>query len=74
MKTAPTGADLTLTIYGGSTAWLSLTIAAGTTSVVASPLDVDAAGPLPANTNIRLAITGVGTTFPGADLSVFVYS
>ena len=74
VKSAPVGADLTLTIYAGSTAWLSLTIAAGTIGVVASPLDVDAAGPLPANTNIRLAITGVGTTFPGADLSVFVYS
>ena len=35
---------------------------------------VDALAPIPANTNIRLAITAVGITYPGTDLTVFVYS
>jgi hypothetical protein len=30
--------------------------------------------PISANTNVRLAITSVGTTYPGSDLTVFVYS
>jgi hypothetical protein len=33
-----------------------------------------ALAPIPANTNVRLAITSVGTTYPGTDLTVFVYS
>jgi hypothetical protein len=68
------GADLVFTIYVGATAWLSLTIPAGSTSVAATQMQMDAAATIPANTNVRLAITAVGTTFPGADLSVFVYS
>jgi hypothetical protein len=40
---------------------------ARTASVVA----VDMARPLPANTNVRLAITGVSTIYPGTDLTVF---
>jgi hypothetical protein len=35
---------------------------------------VSAAAVIPAHTNVRLAITAVGTTFPGSDLSVFIYS
>jgi hypothetical protein len=35
---------------------------------------IDALTPISANTNIRLAITAAGTTYPGTDLSVFVYS
>jgi hypothetical protein len=35
---------------------------------------IDAAATIPANTNVRLAITDVATTYPGTDLSVFVYS
>ena len=74
MKSAPVGADLVFTIYAGATVWLSLTIPAGSTSVAATQAQIDGAATIPANANVRLAITAVGTTFPGADLSVFVYS
>jgi len=74
VKSAPVGADLSFTIYAGSTAWLSLTIPAGSTSVVATQSQIAALATIPANVNVRLAITAVGTTFPGSDLSVFVYS
>jgi hypothetical protein len=74
VKSAPVGADLVFTIYAGATAWLSLTIPAGSTSVAATDTQIDGAATIPANTNVRLAITAVGTTFPGADLSVFIYS
>ena len=74
VKSAPMGADLVFTIYAGTTAWTTLTIPAGTTSVVATAAQIDATTTIPANTNIRLAITAVGTTYPGSDLSVFVYS
>jgi hypothetical protein len=43
-------------------------------SVVATAAQIDAAATISANTNVRLAITDVGTTYPGTDLSVFVYS
>ena len=74
VKSAPVGADLVFTIYAGANAWMTLTIPNGSTSVVATAAQVNAAAVIPANTNIRLAITAVGTTFPGADLSVFIYS
>ncbi len=76
VKSAPVGADLMFSIYVGtsSTPWITLTIAAGTTSVVATSEQIDALTPIPANTNVRLAITSVGTTYPGTDLTVFVYS
>jgi len=59
---------------GSSTRWITLTIAAGQTSVVATSEQIDALAPIPANTNVHLAITSVGTTYPGTDLTVFVYS
>jgi hypothetical protein len=76
VKSAPVGADLTFSIYVGSsnTPWITLSIAAGTTSVVATSDQIDALAPISANTNVRLAITSVGTTYPGSDLTVFVYS
>lgn len=68
VKTAPTGAGISLTIYAGA-AWATLTIAIGATQSAAIALPSS----LPAGVQIRLAITAVGTTVPGADLSVFVY-
>jgi len=73
VKGAPVGAAVALTLYVGSTAWLSLSIAAGATSAVATNAALATAGSVAANANIRLAITAVGTTFPGSDLSVFIY-
>ncbi|MCC6591616.1 MAG: hypothetical protein IT168_33325 [Bryobacterales bacterium] len=73
VKTAPTGADLTVKLYLGTTLWLTLTIPAGATSVTATPAAVEAAEVITAGTNIRVDVTAVGTTFPGSDLSVFIY-
>jgi hypothetical protein len=76
VKSAPVGADLTFSLYVGdnSDPWMTLTIAAGGKSVVATAAQIAAAVTIPANANVRLAITSVGSAFPGGDLSVFVYS
>jgi hypothetical protein len=76
VKSAPVGADLTFSLYVGtaSNPWVTLTIPAGQKSVVATSDIIDALAPIPANTNVRLAITSVGTTYPGTDLTVFVYA
>jgi hypothetical protein len=42
--------------------------------VVASPSQISALSQIPANTAVSIGITAVGTTFPGANLSVFIYS
>jgi hypothetical protein len=74
LQDAPTGSGLTFVIYVGGTAWLTLTIPAGQTSIEATPAQIAALTAVPANTAITVGITAVGTTFPGADLSVFIYS
>jgi hypothetical protein len=76
VKSAPVGADLTFSIYVGTATdpWITLTIAAGTKSVVATSDQVDTLTTIQANTNVRLALTSVGTTYPGTDLTVFVYA
>ena len=71
--TAPTGAGLTININVGGVLWMSLTIAAGTLSVQASTAQLTASGALAGGASITLDITAVGTTVPGADLSVFIY-
>ena len=62
------------TIDVAGTAWLTLKIPAGQTAVVATPSQISALSQIPANTAVSVGITAVGTTFPGADLSVFIYS
>ncbi len=74
VQSAPTGSGITFTIYVGGTAWLTLTIPAGQTAVVATPSQISALPQIPANTAVSIGITAVGSTFPGADLSVFIYS
>lgn len=74
VQTAPTGSGVTFTIYVGGTAWLALTIPVGQSIVVATVAQVGALTAIPANTAVSIGITAVGTTFPGANLSVFVYS
>jgi hypothetical protein len=76
LKSAPLGAALVLSIYIGAEVdpWMTLTIPAGSKSATATAEQIDGAETIPANTNIRLSITAVGTVYPGADLSVFVYS
>jgi hypothetical protein len=74
VQAAPTGAAITFTIYVGGAAWLTLTIPAGQTAVVATPSQIGALIEIPANTAVSIGITAVGTTFPGSNLSVFIYS
>jgi hypothetical protein len=74
VQSAPTGSGISFTIYVGGAEWLSLTIPAGQTAVVATPSQISALPQIPANTAVSLGITTVGTTFPGANLSVFIYS
>ena len=71
---APTGSGITFTIYVGGTAWLTLTMPAGQMAVVATPSQISALSEIPANTAVPIGITALGTTFPGANLSVFIYS
>jgi hypothetical protein len=65
LQAGPFGADLVVTIYAGVTLLFSLTIAAGTlfASVAGTPT-------IPADTNVMVNITAVGTTFPGAGLTL----
>jgi hypothetical protein len=42
--------------------------------VAASPSQIGGLSQIPANTAVSIGITAVGTTFPGANLSVFIYS
>jgi hypothetical protein len=51
-----------------------LSISAGQTAVVATPSQIGALTEIPANTAVSIGITAVGTTFPGSNLSVFIYS
>ncbi len=74
VQAAPTGSGITFTIYVGGTAWLSLTIPAGQTAVVATPSQISALTEIPANTAVSIGIVAVGTIFPGANLAVFIYS
>jgi hypothetical protein len=70
---APTGAGLTANINVGGTLWMTRTIAAGNLSAQATSAQLTAAGQIAGGASITLDITAVGTTIPGADLSVFVY-
>jgi hypothetical protein len=52
---------------------MSLTIAAGNLSVQPTAAQLTAAGVITGSASITMDITAVGTTVPGADLSVFIY-
>jgi len=73
LKTGPTGAGVTCNINVGGTLWMTLTVPAGAVSVAATTAQLTAAGPLTGGASITLDITAVGTTVPGADLSIFIY-
>jgi hypothetical protein len=67
VKTAPVGAALTLQVLAGSSQVAIVVIAAGAVSA-----SVPGGATIPAESVITLAITTVGTTFPGSDLTVMV--
>jgi hypothetical protein len=68
VKTAPVGGSLVIQVYSNSsppTLLYTITITAGNFLGVAAGTVV-----VPANTQVVVNITGVGSTFPGADLAV----
>ena len=72
VKNAPTGANAVFAIYQGTTLWLTLTMVAGTTSIVATSAQLSAAGAIASGNYFRVDITAVGTTFPGSYLTVTI--
>jgi hypothetical protein len=68
LKTAPTGSSLVAVVNVNGSAWLTFTFAAGVSSVTPVP-----SGTIAANAVISLAITAIGSTLPGADLSISVF-
>ena len=69
VKTAPTGAAITVVFMFGTLATVSLTIATGTTLAEATAAQLASIPEIPANTNVRVDFTSVGTTEPGRDFS-----
>jgi hypothetical protein len=67
VKQAPAGGSLKAEVKAGGATVASITIPAGALSAI-QPVS----GTLPGKTEIRLDITSVGLTFPGADLTVIV--
>ena len=51
----------------------TITLPSGSTSAFATSAELAAIGTIPANTNIHLDITGVGSTTTGTDLSVLIF-
>ena len=74
VQSPPTGADLKFTLYLDGTSWIDLIIPDGLSSVVASPSAISALTALTANKSIILGVTQVGSSYPGLNLTVFVYS
>lgn len=69
LKQAPAGADLTCELSVGGAQWASLTIPDGETE---ARVGSSGLGRIEADQLIVLDITAVGTTFPGADLTVMI--
>lgn len=72
LKNAPTGASAVFKIYQNSTLWLTLTMTATSTSIVATVAQLAAAGAITFGNYWRVDITAVGTTFPGSFLTVTI--
>ena len=73
---APTGAALVVKVgLAGTpeTVLFILTLPAGQTSVAASSSEIAALSSIPANTNVLVDITAVGSTFPGAGLTLNLF-
>jgi len=73
VKTAPVGAGLTFNLNLGGAFWMTLTILAGTTSIVATSAQIAAAVQITANTTVTIDLTAVGTTSPGGYLSGAIF-
>jgi hypothetical protein len=73
LKGAPSGSSVIAVVKVNGIAWLTFTFAAGVTSVVLSSATVLTAGPVPASAVVSLAITAVGSSSTGNDLSISIY-
>lgn len=68
VKQAAAGGDLNLALFADGAAWATLKIAAGGKTATAAAKSLA----LAKNALVTLDITGVGLTFPGADLTVMI--
>ena len=73
VKSAPVGAGLVVRVTLAGAEWLVVTLPDGDVAVEAPDADVSAAGDLIGGDVIGLDVVAVGTTFPGADLSVLIW-
>ena len=73
LKGAPSGSSVVAIVKINNVIWLTFTFAAGVTSVALSSATVLAAWPVPASAAISLAITAIGSSSPGTDLSISIY-
>ena len=76
LGTAPTGASLVVQVQALTSppaTLFTLTLAAGSTQVEASAAQIAAAAAISANALVLVNITAVGTTFPGADLTLNLF-
>jgi len=72
LKNAPTGASAVFKLYQNATLWLTLTMVATTSSIVATATQLSAAGAITVGNYWRIDITAVGTTFPGSFMTVTI--
>jgi hypothetical protein len=73
LKGGPSGSSLVAVVKVNTITWLTFTFPPGVTSVTLSSATVLAAGSVPASGVVSLAITNVGSTTPGNDLSISIY-
>ena len=64
---------LTVEIYVGGTLWMNDRCPGGVTVCRGERGQLAGAAEIPADTNIRVDVTTVGTTEPGKDMSVHIY-
>lgn len=73
LKQNPTGDDFIVDLYQNGIIWIaSLTILDGTGTISATALQIAGAAALAVGDYFRADITQVGTTFPGADLTITI--
>lgn len=68
VKEAPLGADLEVEVMAGVRSLVAVTVPAGATAASAA----SAGGAIAADEVVRVRLNAVGTSFPGADLSVLI--
>ena len=76
VASAPTGASLVVQVSlatSPETVLFTLTLLATDVSIQATSGQIAGAGTIPANTNVVLNITAVGSTFPGAGLTLNLF-